>query len=131
MRLRGTPRAAAPGLSLGPLVECLGRHLPARRANALLRAAGRGDQAAFGTFFDRTAPVILGCLRRVLRGRGEAERVTENVYVQLWRTAPRFAVEIRSAHAQLALAVGGELIRRRHGDGWAERSRTGAAPVLR
>lgn len=95
------------------LAKRLGRHLPAQRADALLRAAGRGDQAAFATFFDRTAPVVLGWLRRTLRGRGEAERAVESAYVQLWRIAPRFAHRGGSAHARLLLTVFNELLRRR------------------
>jgi RNA polymerase sigma-70 factor, ECF subfamily len=100
----------APSSRSQPLVEHLGLHLDPERADDLLRAAGRGDRTAFGTLLDRTAPVILGALRRVLNDRSEAERITGEVYVRLWRTAPRFGPGSGSAHARLVQLTRCELI---------------------
>ncbi len=97
-----------------PIVEQLGRHLDPARADRLLCAAGRGDRAAFGTLLDRTVPVILGCLRRAVSGPGQAEQVTENVYVQLWRCATHFETIERSAHQHLLDLTRCELLRWHH-----------------
>lgn len=66
----------------------------------LLVAAGRGDLDAFAAFYDSTASVVTGLLDEVL-GRREAERLTEEVYLALWRDAPGFDPLVRSAEATL------------------------------
>ncbi len=66
----------------------------------LLLAAGRGDLDAFVAFYDSTASVVMGLLDGVL-GRREAERLTEEVYLALWRGAPGFDPLVRSADATL------------------------------
>jgi RNA polymerase sigma-70 factor, ECF subfamily len=60
---------------------------PASRAFAL---AAAGDQRAFAEFYDRVAPLVFGVVLRVLRDRAQAEEVTQEVFIELWRTAPRF-----------------------------------------
>jgi RNA polymerase sigma-70 factor (ECF subfamily) len=60
------------------------------RAGQLLRAAGRGDQSAFGELFDELAPVVHGVVLRVVRDPSMAEEVTQEVFVELWRLAARF-----------------------------------------
>lgn len=112
-----------------PILEDLGRHLDADCAGELLRAAGQGDEAAFGVLFDWTAPVIFGCLRRALSGPGEAELVAEKVYVRLWRDAPRFSGSRRTAHRHLLDVTRCELVRWHRGQR-VHRS-TGRAPTLR
>ncbi len=55
----------------------------------LLRVA-RGDQAAFGQLYDRLAGQVHGIVRRVVRDPAQSEEVTQEVLVEVWRTATRF-----------------------------------------
>ncbi|MGQ0623778.1 MAG: sigma factor [Sporichthyaceae bacterium] len=80
-----------------------------------MQSAGRGIQAALGTLFDRTAPVVYGAMRRVLHSPTEAAQATMNIYVELWRTARRCPPAPDSAHAFLAGLARAELIRQHHG----------------
>lgn len=59
-------------------------------AGALLQAAGRGDETAFGDFYDAVADIVYGIVVRVVRDPGIAQEVTQEVFVELWRLAPRF-----------------------------------------
>lgn len=59
-------------------------------AEGLLRAVGRGDEAAFARLYDQVAPRVHGLVRRVVRDPAQAEEVTQEVLVEVWRTATRF-----------------------------------------
>jgi RNA polymerase sigma-70 factor (ECF subfamily) len=63
---------------------------PPPDATALLRAVARGDEPAFGRLYDLVAPRVYGLIRRVLRDPAQAEEVTQEVLVEVWRTATRF-----------------------------------------
>ncbi|WP_127497686.1 sigma-70 family RNA polymerase sigma factor [Actinoplanes solisilvae] len=56
----------------------------------LLRAVARGDEKAFGRLYDLVAPRVYGLIRRVLRDPAQAEEVTQEALVEVWRTAARF-----------------------------------------
>lgn len=56
----------------------------------LLLAVAAGDQAAFARLYDRLAPRVFGLVRQLLRDAAQAEEVTQEVFVELWQTAPRF-----------------------------------------
>ena len=56
----------------------------------LLRAVGRGDDAAFTRLYDLLAPRVFGLARRVLRDPAQAEEMAQEVLVEVWRTASRF-----------------------------------------
>ncbi|CAN5662170.1 ECF RNA polymerase sigma factor SigK [soil metagenome] len=58
-------------------------------ADDLLRC-GRGDQMAFAALYDQLAPYVYGVVLRVVRDPSQAEEVTQEVFVELWRIAPRF-----------------------------------------
>lgn len=58
-------------------------------ADALTRA-GRGDEAAFAEVYDLTATTVFGVVKRVIRDSTMAEEVAQEVYVEIWRLAPRF-----------------------------------------
>jgi RNA polymerase sigma-70 factor (ECF subfamily) len=49
-----------------------------------------GDEAAFGELYDQLAPSVFGAVKRVLRDPSMSEEVTQEVFVELWRTAARF-----------------------------------------
>ncbi|MFC4147057.1 ECF RNA polymerase sigma factor SigK [Micromonospora mangrovi] len=63
---------------------------PRAEADALLRAVARGDEAAFERLYGIVAPRVYGLTRRVLRDPAQAEEVTQEVLVEVWRTAARF-----------------------------------------
>src|SRR3954452_5165237 len=63
----------------------------------LLRAVARGDDSAFARLYDLLAPRVYGLARRVLRDPAQAEEVTQEVLVEVWRTAGRFDVARGSA----------------------------------
>jgi RNA polymerase sigma-70 factor, ECF subfamily len=62
----------------------------ARRDEDLLLEVARGDQAAFADLYDRMAPLVHGIVRRVVRDPAQSEEVTQEVLVEVWRTAARF-----------------------------------------
>lgn len=55
-----------------------------------LQAAGRGDEAAFRRFYRSAAGLVHGTVLRVVRDPAIAEEVTQEVFVEIWRLAPRF-----------------------------------------
>jgi RNA polymerase sigma-70 factor (ECF subfamily) len=56
----------------------------------LLRACGRGDQAAFARLFDATAARVVGLAVRVVRDPAQAEEVAQEAFLEIWRTSGRF-----------------------------------------
>lgn len=56
----------------------------------LLLATARGDQQAFAAFYDRLSPLVHGVVRRVVRDPAQSEEVSQEVFVEIWRTAVRF-----------------------------------------
>jgi RNA polymerase sigma-70 factor, ECF subfamily len=59
-------------------------------AAAALERAASGDQAAFAEFYDAISPVVFGTTFKVLRNHAMAEEVTQEVFLELWRQAPRY-----------------------------------------
>lgn len=57
---------------------------------ACMRAVALGDQQAFTELYDELAARVHGTVLRVLRDRSQAEEVTQEVFVELWRIAPRY-----------------------------------------
>lgn len=62
---------------------------PTIAASAIERA-GSGDQAAFAEFYDEVSGVVFGTILRVIRNQAIAEEVTQDVFLELWRLAPRY-----------------------------------------
>ncbi len=56
----------------------------------LLVRVARGDQAAFEAVYDRLVGPVYGVIRRVLRDPAQSEEVTQEVLLEVWRTAARF-----------------------------------------
>ncbi|WP_410599565.1 sigma-70 family RNA polymerase sigma factor [Amycolatopsis sp. lyj-90] len=56
----------------------------------LLQRAGHGDTAAFAELYDRTSHSVFRFVRSILTDASAAEDATREVYLQLWRTAPRY-----------------------------------------
>ncbi|MGW3246837.1 sigma-70 family RNA polymerase sigma factor [Streptomyces sp. NPDC001070] len=73
---------------------------PARQGpdlSELLLAVARGDQEAFARLYDAVSGPVLGLVRGVLRDPAQSEEVTQEVLVEVWRTAARFRPEKGSA----------------------------------
>jgi RNA polymerase sigma-70 factor (ECF subfamily) len=63
----------------------------------LLTLVARGDGPAFEVLYDEVANSVFGVIRRVLRDPAQSEEVTQEVLVEVWRTATRFDPERGSA----------------------------------
>jgi RNA polymerase sigma-70 factor (ECF subfamily) len=58
--------------------------------DVLLTHIARGDHGAFGTLYDRLAGAAYGLIRKVVRDPAQSEEVTQEVLLEVWRTASRF-----------------------------------------
>ena len=63
----------------------------------LLGYVARGNQDAFSELYDRVSSQVFGVVRRVLRDPAQSEEVTQEVLVEVWRSASRFDPERGSA----------------------------------
>lgn len=55
-----------------------------------MRRVGLGDQAAFTELYDAVAGRVYGTALSVVRDPAQAEEVAQEVFVEVWRVAPRF-----------------------------------------
>jgi RNA polymerase sigma-70 factor, ECF subfamily len=82
----------------GPLPLHVVEFRPSTPAAALTGAAitellvkvARGNRDAFSDLYDALSGPVFGLVRRILRDRGMSEEVTQEVFVEAWRNAPRF-----------------------------------------
>ena len=63
----------------------------------LLRRSARGDEAAFAELYDATSSRLHGLVVRVIRDPAQGEEVTQEAFLEIWRTAARFDPERGSA----------------------------------
>ena len=56
----------------------------------LLKACGRGDQAAFARLYDATSSRVVGLAVRVVRDPAQAEEVAQEAFLEIWKTSGRF-----------------------------------------
>ena len=59
-------------------------------AEELMVAVAAGDQEAFAQLYDRVAGTVHGLARAVLRDPDHAAEVTQEVLLEVWRTAARY-----------------------------------------
>jgi RNA polymerase sigma-70 factor, ECF subfamily len=69
----------------------------------LLAKVARGDEAAFAGVYDHFATVVYGLVRRVVRDPAQSEEVTQEVLLEVWRTASRFDPSEGSARSWLMM----------------------------
>jgi RNA polymerase sigma-70 factor, ECF subfamily len=69
--------------------------------DALLGRVARRDSAAFATVYDLTKTRVYGLVTRVLRDPGYSEETTQEIYLEVWRTAPMYDSAKGSALAWL------------------------------
>jgi RNA polymerase sigma-70 factor, ECF subfamily len=68
-----------------------------RDCDQLLRLVAVGDQEAFELLYRQLARPAYGVIRRVLRDPAQSEEVTQEVMLEVWRTATRFDSAISGA----------------------------------
>jgi RNA polymerase sigma-70 factor (ECF subfamily) len=59
-------------------------------AEELMVEVAKGDEAAFEQLYAMTSGPVWGLVLRVVRDPGQSEEVTQEVFVELWRTATRY-----------------------------------------
>lgn len=56
----------------------------------LVSRSATGDEAAFAELYDRLAPRVYGLVRRILVDPAQSEEVSQEVFLDLWRSSGRF-----------------------------------------
>ena len=56
----------------------------------LLTQVANQDRKAFDALYERTSAKLFGVSLRILKDRGEAQDVTQEVFMKIWNTADRF-----------------------------------------
>jgi RNA polymerase sigma-70 factor (ECF subfamily) len=121
-RAAATPDGATPGRA-SP-----GGASPGSDLAAQLTMVARGDAAAFDAVFEQLGPSVYGVVKRVIRDPAQSEEVTQEVMLEVWRTAAKFDAERGSATAWvMTLAHGRAVDRVRSVQKDAERARRTAA----
>ncbi|UVS81194.1 sigma-70 family RNA polymerase sigma factor [Actinokineospora sp. UTMC 2448] len=70
---------------------------PAPDPAALLHRVARGDESAFERLYDAVSGPVFGLVRRIVRDPAQSEEVTQEVMLELWRTAARYSPDRGSA----------------------------------
>ena len=96
-------------------------------STALIAAIAAGDRDAFSRFYDLTAPMAFGLIRRVLRDPEAAAEVLQEVFWQVWQDAPRYDPKRGSPEAWLVMRAKTRAIDRLRSI--RRRDRTFVAPV--
>ena len=68
----------------------------ARADIELLERIVARDQAAVGLLYDRHSRLLFGLILRILRDRGEAEEILQEVFMQVWVRAETYNVSLGS-----------------------------------
>lgn len=101
---------------------------PGSESSAVLIAAiAAGDRDAFSRFYDLTAPMAFGLIRRVLRDPEAAAEVLQEVFWQVWQDASRYDPTRGSPEAWLVTRAKTRAIDRLRS--MRRRDRTFVAPV--
>ncbi|MGZ4742492.1 MAG: ECF RNA polymerase sigma factor SigK [Oryzihumus sp.] len=63
----------------------------------MLKGCSLGDEQAFTRLYDATSSRLFGLVLRVVRDRAQAEEVTQDVFLEIWRMSARFDADRGSA----------------------------------
>jgi RNA polymerase sigma-70 factor, ECF subfamily len=66
---------------------------------AQIGLVARGDATAFDAVYEQVATSVFGIVRRVIRDPAQSEEVTQDVLLEIWRTASKFDAARGSAMA--------------------------------
>jgi RNA polymerase sigma-70 factor (ECF subfamily) len=77
----------------------------ASRLAELLSRAALGDEVAFAEFYDATSARAYGLALRVVRNPAHAEEVTQEAYLDAWRSSTRYDADRGSAAGWLLTIV--------------------------
>ncbi|RYB94282.1 sigma-70 family RNA polymerase sigma factor [Nocardioides oleivorans] len=77
----------------------------APRLAELLSKAALGDETAFAAFYDATSARAYGLALRVVRNPAHAEEVTQEAYLDAWRSSTRYDADRGSAAGWLLTIV--------------------------
>ena len=85
-------RDGGPGISFVPAPRPIWQpwYIAVDDLTVLLDRSAAGDQGAFAELYDAVAPLVFGVVKRVLRDRAQAEEVTQEVFVNMWRDCGRY-----------------------------------------
>ena len=64
---------------------------PVDLIGVLLLQVAQGDQDAFARMYDLLSPRVFGLILRVLVDRSQSEEVLQEVFLEVWQSAARFA----------------------------------------
>ena len=104
---------------------------PAADLGALLRLSARGDEQAFAALYDATSARVHGLVLRVIRDPAQAEEVTQEVFVEVWRTATRFDAQKGAARSWILMLAHRRAVDRvRSEQRSAARDRRAASPMI-
>jgi RNA polymerase sigma-70 factor, ECF subfamily len=67
-----------------------GGERPGDALEDLLTLVAGGDERAFAELYQEVAAAVFGLVSKVVRNPAQSEEVTQEVFVELWRTASRF-----------------------------------------
>lgn len=59
----------------------------------LMIQAGRGNEAAFADLYDLLAPLVYGIVLKVVRDPAISAEVTQEIFLELWKTATRYSAD--------------------------------------
>jgi RNA polymerase sigma-70 factor, ECF subfamily len=66
------------------------RATPGGDLASLLAKVARGDEDAFAAVYDQIGALVLGMARRIIKDPAQSEEVTQEVLLEVWRSASRF-----------------------------------------
>jgi RNA polymerase sigma-70 factor, ECF subfamily len=73
-----------------PAVTPVARQAGVDGLERVLALVARGDEQAFAELYRRVAAAVFGLVSKVVRDPAQSEEVTQEVFVERWRTASRF-----------------------------------------
>jgi RNA polymerase sigma-70 factor, ECF subfamily len=72
---------------------------PVVTSEDLLGRVAQGDRTAFAELYDRSAPRVFGLVKRLLRDHAQSEEVTQEIFLEIWQSAPKYDTSKGSAVA--------------------------------